>query len=130
MTVKTIQPKLPAAPPDSRTTKDLRTLGRFIEVFCQGQHGSAQRSEVTIAALDITGTVGRPIMLCENCARLCAHAFVKRLHCRFDDKPECKHCPNQCYHPRHQQQIRQVMKYSGRKLLMRGRLDYLLHLIT
>jgi hypothetical protein len=33
------------------------------------------------------------------------------------------------YHPQYWQRIREVMKYSGRKLVLSGRLDYLYHLL-
>jgi hypothetical protein len=47
----------------------------------------------------------------------------------MNPKPMCKHCPSHCYAPMYRAQIRRVMKYAGIKLLMRGRVDYLLHLL-
>jgi hypothetical protein len=44
-------------------------------------------------------------------------------------KPACKHCPAHCYHPTYRARIREVMKFSGRKMLLGGRLDYLFHLL-
>jgi len=44
-------------------------------------------------------------------------------------KPACKHCPSHCYHPTYRAKIRQVMKFSGKKMLLGGRLDYLIHLL-
>jgi len=41
----------------------------------------------------------------------------------------CKHCPEHCYAPRYRAQIREVMRYSGPRLVLRGRLDYLWHLL-
>jgi hypothetical protein len=47
----------------------------------------------------------------------------------MNPKPMCKHCPNHCYHPTYRAKIREVMQFSGRKLLLGGRVDYLLHLL-
>ena len=114
---------------DNEITKDLRVLARFIEVYCNRWHRSEPRSEVSLKDLDIVSMMGRPLTLCHECTRLLAHAVYKRSHCPMHPKPACKHCPNHCYHPLYRQQIREVMKYSGRKLVLSGRLDYLWHLI-
>ena len=67
--------------------------------------------------------------LCPACRKLLAHAFVQRSHCPLDPKPACKKCPTHCYAPKYRAQIREVMKYSGRRLGLRGRLDYLFGLV-
>ena len=56
------------------------------------------------------------------------HAFVKRQTCPMSPKPSCKKCPQNCYASAYRARIREVMKVSGRRLVLRGRLDYLLHL--
>jgi hypothetical protein len=43
------------------------------------------------------------------------------------EKPTCKHCRIHCYDKTHREKVREIMSYSGRKLMMRGRLDYLWH---
>lgn len=129
MTTTVLHPQDSASDRDQRVTSDLRVLARFIDIYCRGRHGDVLRSPVALPAYDIPQALGRSLDLCPECARLCTHAFVKRLNCQCDPKPQCKHCSVQCYHPEYQQQIREVMKYSGRKLVMRGRLDYLLHLL-
>jgi len=72
---------------------------------------------------------GGELPLCKDCQRLLMHAFTKRSTCPMNPKPACKHCPNHCYHPTYREQIRQVMKFSGRKLVMSGRLDLLVKLL-
>jgi hypothetical protein len=68
-------------------------------------------------------------VLCENCSKLLAHSFFKRLHCPMDPKPACKHCPDHCYQARYRQEIRRVMRYSGWAMIRRGRLDLLWHML-
>ncbi len=108
--------------------RELRTLARFIQLYCDDLHGEAVRSPVQLRTHDVARIAGREVNLCPSCQKLLAHAFTKRAHCPMDPKPMCKHCPNHCYAPAYRQQIREVMKHSGRKLVMSGRIDYLLHL--
>jgi hypothetical protein len=109
--------------------RDLKTLAVFINLYCRCRHSDYPRQEVNLKTHNVKEIAGRPILLCENCTKLLIHAFVKRTHCPMDPKPECKHCPNHCYHPAYRTQIREVMRYSGRKMLLGGRLDYLFHLL-
>jgi len=122
-------PGMPKESTDSLLEKDLRVLARFIEVYCRSWHKDQPRSEVILKGHDLRALMGRTIRLCDDCFKLLAHAFYKRSRCPLNPKPACKHCPQHCYHPLFRRQIREVMKYSGRKLVLSGRLDYLWHLI-
>ncbi len=125
-----------AAPPppaframDRRLRRDLRTLALFISMFCRARHKARRRTAVVARNLDVEKVVGGPLELCPECTKLLLHSWVKRQTCPYDPKPACKHCPSHCYHPRYRSQIRQVMRDSGRRLLLRGRLDYLFKLL-
>lgn len=120
------------APTDHHETElfsDLRTLALFIHIYCRYKHMEQPKSIVEMKTHDVQLIAGRPIVLCPECTKLLAHAFIKRTHCPMHPKPACKHCPSHCYHPTYRAQIREVMKYSGKKLLLSGRLDYLFHLL-
>ncbi len=117
------------ASPPLELLRDLKTLALFIDLYCRHKHEDAERKPVDLRTHDVALIAGRTIVLCPECTKLLAHAFVKRTHCPMDPKPMCKHCPNHCYHPTYRQQIREVMKFSGRKMVLGGRLDYLFHLL-
>ncbi len=107
---------------------DLRLLATFVRVFCHAQHRAAPREPFSLPAYwPPPGT--RPVELCAECRKLLAHAVVMRTRCPLDPKPACRKCPVHCYAPKYRAQMRQVMRYSGRALLLRGRLHYLLHLL-
>ena len=108
--------------------RDLKILARFIRVYCGDYHKSAPKATLQLKTHDLPALLGKPVLLCPQCRKLLAHALVKRTNCPMDPKPACKHCPNHCYHPEYRARIREVMKYSGRKMVMSGRLDYLIHL--
>jgi hypothetical protein len=109
--------------------RDLRIVARFIDVYCRHQHSEAAKARVHLKTFDVHSISGRQLSLCAECRKLLAHAFVKRSTCPFDPKPMCKKCPDHCYATEYAQRMREVMKFSGRKLVLSGRLDYLLHLL-
>jgi hypothetical protein len=123
-----IQPPPPGSA-DPKLQSDLKTLALFTELYCRHKHTQEPRAPVILRTHDVPQIAGREIALCPQCTRLLAHAFVKRSHCPLNPKPSCKHCPSHCYHPRYRAAIRLVMRYSGRKMLLGGRLDYLYHLL-
>ncbi len=108
--------------------RDLKLLVNFIRVYCRHRHPGIERTPVRLKGYDLREIHGRPLRLCRSCRKLLAHAFVKRTRCPLHPKPACKKCPTHCYAPRYRAQIREVMKFSGRRLVLRGRLDYLYHL--
>jgi hypothetical protein len=126
-------PLLPLAPgvkakpnTPARTQRDLRTLVAFVHTYCKRNHQDLPRQEMK--SFNVPELSRKPVCLCADCTKLLQHAIVKRTHCPRDPKPDCKHCPTHCYAPEYRAKIRKVMMFSGRYLVMRGRLDYLWHL--
>lgn len=117
------------ANPSKDLEHDLRTLALFINLYCRYKHADAPREAVHMKTHDVDAIARKPVVLCEECTKLLVHAFTKRTHCPMHPKPACKHCPSHCYHPTYRAKIRQVMKFSGKKMLLGGRLDYLFHLL-
>jgi len=112
---------------DRRLRRDLKTLVRFIEFYCRRRHAGLPKGPPPAEIPRLVELAGSRPALCPACHKLLSHAAVKRMACPLDPKPRCKRCPSHCYHPRYREQIREVMRYSGKGLLLRGRVDYLLH---
>jgi len=89
--------------------KDIRVLETFIGCYCRGKHKSTKGE------------------ICPDCSELLRYARLKREKCPLDPKPTCKHCHVHCYGKAQRARIKEVMAYSGRHLLLRGRLDLLWH---
>lgn len=105
--------------------KDIRLIGKFVEVYCAGHHAGRVRSGFPLPA----GLGER--RLCGDCGEFMAYAVAKRLKCPLEaEKPTCKACRIHCYATAQRNKIREIMAYSGRKLILRGRLDYLWHYLT
>jgi hypothetical protein len=118
-----------AAISDPKLSSDLKTLALFVELYCRHKHADEPKELMSLRTHDVQRIADREISLCPQCTKLLAHAFVKRSHCPMNPKPPCKHCPTHCYHERYRDAMREIMRYSGRKMLLGGRLDYLFHLL-
>ena len=102
--------------------KDIRLIGKFVEVYCAGKHRGAERALVAQPA----GLGERN--LCPECAAFLGYATARRMKCPFEaEKPTCKHCRTHCYAKPQLAKVKEIMAYSGRTLMLRGRLDYIWH---
>ena len=67
--------------------------------------------------------------LCPQCQALLDYAHKRLEHCKFgEDKPSCTRCPVHCYKPAMREQIRQVMRYSGPRMLLHNPIMAIRHL--
>lgn len=104
--------------------KDLKVLISFVRVYCWAKHDNQVKAEIPP---ELASSFRKGIELCPECAGLVAHAAEKRRKCPLDPKPSCKHCHIHCYSKDYRARIREIMAFSGRRMIMRGRLDYLWH---
>lgn len=105
-----------------RQKKDIWLLGKFVEVYCSGKHDKTRQTAVELPPHRIS------CRLCPECSSFLHYAIARRLSCPLEaEKPTCKHCKIHCYASEQRTMVRQIMAYSGRKLMLRGRLDYLWH---
>jgi hypothetical protein len=106
--------------------KDLKILALFTAVWCKARHAD-RKAPFTLADERLQDLGLERHRLCENCREFLAYAIARRIKCPLDPKPTCKHCHLHCYRPGHRERVREIMRFSGRHLLLRGRLDLLWH---
>ncbi|MBL4701885.1 MAG: nitrous oxide-stimulated promoter family protein [Phycisphaeraceae bacterium] len=83
----------------------------MLKLYCQKKHGTAKGK------------------LCDECAQLQSYAHSRLDKCPFgDDKSTCKQCAIHCYKPQLREQISQVMRYAGPRMLYHHPLMSLKHL--
>ena len=109
-----------------RERKDLRILAWFTAVYCR-QHHAGPRAALAVADDELRVLPLRNYPVCPDCAAFLTYAFERRLRCPLEAKPACKHCPVHCYKPGHRERVREIMRFSGRHLIRRGRLDLIFH---
>jgi hypothetical protein len=110
----------------SKEKSDIRTLMRFVEIYCREKHNEG-KSQFTFKAFDIKSIRKKDIPLCPECTKLLRYGLTIRLTCPHDPKPMCKKCTMQCYKGEYKLKMRKIMKFSGIYLIKHGRLDMLYH---
>ena len=106
--------------------KDLKILAAFIHLYCLAHHAGGNDGLIPVPE-QLRSRFNKTAAICPDCAALLEHGIKKRALCPLEPKPACKKCRIHCYGPEYRQKIREIMAYSGRKMLLKGRLDYLWH---
>jgi hypothetical protein len=98
-------------PSEKSRSQEKKTVGRMIALYCRHHHQTAS-----------------PV--CEDCQALLAYAEKRITYCVFGpEKPVCSQCPVHCYRAGMREKIREVMRYSGPRMLLRHPVDAVRHLI-
>lgn len=108
----------------SRKGKDLRVLALFTEFYCRSLHAGEKEP---LEDCGLPDKACRKVRLCAECREFLSYAVSRRVQCPLDPKPACKHCHIHCYRPEHREMVREIMRFSGKRLICRGRFDLLWH---
>ena len=109
----------PAQPP-RRLAREEKTIAAMIALYCRDHHADAVRS----------GSGAADGGLCPECAELLAYARLRLEKCRYGaDKPTCANCTTHCYRPAMRERVREVMRYSGPRMLTRHPVLVVSHLV-
>ncbi len=86
--------------PEKKRRQEKETVGLMIELYCHGNHGTPKGQ------------------LCPDCEALRDYADARVDHCpHMATKTFCSVCKTHCYKPEMREQIRQVMRWSGPRML-------------
>jgi len=67
---------------------------------------------------------------CDRCLRLLTYADRRLDLCPYgSDKPTCANCPIHCYRPEPRQQMRDVMRFAGPRMLARHPFLAIMHMV-
>lgn len=93
----------------NRIEREAKTVEVMIGLYCKNHHG-----------LSVTD--------CPTCSELQNYAIDRLHHCPFHEgKTSCKNCPIHCYKPGIKDDIKQVMRYSGPRMMLRHPILTLFH---
>ncbi len=88
-----------------------KTVRHMIELWCRKKHG------------------GSP--LCAECSMLLDYSIARLEHCRFgEEKTKCHKCAVHCYMPEMREKIREVMRFSGPRMILYHPLEALRYMIS
>jgi hypothetical protein len=83
-----------------RLARELKTIRAMLHVYCRDHHGGCA--------------------LCADCEALHDYAEKRLAGCPYgEDKPTCTNCRIHCYGPAQREEVRQVMRYAGPRMLLR-----------
>jgi len=92
--------------------KEKATVEKMIRLYCEKKHKSPD---------------GTP---CQECEDLLEYSHERLEHCRYEEnKPTCRKCPIHCYKPTMRKEIRQVMRFSGLRLVFHAPMEWIRHKI-
>ena len=94
-----------------RLARELKTIKVMLRISCCDRHGTA-------------------VGLCEDCAALSDYAARRLAGCPYGaEKPTCANCQIHCYGPREREQVREMMRYAGPRMMLRHPYLALMHVI-
>ena len=95
----------------SRIEREKVTVRHMIELWCRHQHGGS--------------------FLCDECRELCEYSLARLENCMFgENKTKCHKCSVHCYKPEMRERIREVMRYSGPRMLLHHPVEAIIFLIN
>lgn len=85
---------------ESKREREKRTVALMIRLYCRRKHGAAKK-------------------LCPECEALTQYALLRSDKCPFTEtKSFCSNCRVHCYKPEMRERIREVMRFSGPRMLL------------
>lgn len=93
-----------------RINSEKQTVKQMLEIYCRHHHGTTSA-------------------LCHDCTTLLEYSHKRLTACKFgDQKTTCRLCPIHCYKPDMREQMRQVMRFAGPRMLFHHPIAALRHL--
>lgn len=87
---------------EKKRRKEQLVVGKMIELYCRKKHSGGGKGH-----------------LCPACQKLLSYASDRSEHCPFmAQKTFCSNCKVHCYKPEMREQIREVMRYAGPRMLL------------
>ena len=84
---------------ESKREREKRTVALMIRLYCKKKHGTKNK-------------------LCPECEALTEYAMMRSDKCPFmETKTFCSNCRVHCYKPEMREKIREVMRFSGPRMI-------------
>lgn len=86
-----------------RIQREKKTIDKMVHVYCKAKHGS------------------KGGQLCGECSEFLSYAYMRLDKCPFqEEKSTCGKCLVHCYRPDMKEKVKEVMRYSGPRLLWKS----------
>lgn len=95
---------------EDKREREKQLVSEMIKLYCRKKHGSKT--------------------LCPDCAALDTYARQRSDHCPFmETKTFCSNCKVHCYKPAMREKIREVMRFSGPRMIFHHPVAAIRHVI-
>jgi hypothetical protein len=106
-----------------RLAREEKTIAAMIALYCRDHHAGAPAAAGDAAVAPGDG-------LCAECGDLLHYARLRLEKCRYGaGKPTCANCETHCYRPAMRERVREVMRYSGPRMMRRHPMLAVAHLV-
>ena len=96
---------------EKKREREKKMVSQMIQLYCKKQHHSKDG-------------------LCPKCAALDAYARMRSEKCPFmETKTFCSNCKVHCYKPEMREKIREVMRFSGPRMLFHHPIAAIRHVV-
>jgi len=94
-----------------RVEREKRVIKLMIELYCHKKHQHKSHG------------------LCDECQELLTYAHKRLSFCKFgDEKTTCQKCPIHCYKKDMKQKVKDVMRFSGPRVLIYSPIEFFRHM--
>ncbi|MBQ8625218.1 MAG: nitrous oxide-stimulated promoter family protein [Agathobacter sp.] len=117
---------------ESKREQEKKLVSQMIALYCKDLHKASYEasSRDTKGGSLYRGGNLEKVVLCEECAKLEAYARLRSEKCPFmETKTFCSNCKVHCYKPDMRQKIREVMRYSGPRMIFYHPITAIRHVI-
>ena len=84
---------------DAKRDREKRVVTQMIRLYCRNRHHQSD--------------------LCPDCRGVLSYAMDRTDHCPFmENKTFCSNCKVHCYRPEMREKIREIMRFSGPRMLL------------
>jgi len=101
----------------TRIEIEKETITQMIVIYCKGHHKEEWKKKKRELQMN-ENSYRKNCCLCEQCFELHEYSMERLANCKFaNEKKFCSQCTIKCYHPKYKDKIKEVMKYSGPRIL-------------
>ena len=102
----------------AKRADEARMVSQMIALRCRGHHASSTTTDDEARTPRVRLGL-RTVKLCPACTELMAYATARIEACpHMGTKTFCSACPTHCYRPAMREQIREVMRWSGPRMIL------------
>lgn len=96
-----------------RIEREKKTISLMVDIYCQKKHGNKKGE------------------LCDECKELLEYAHKRLSFCKFgENKSTCSRCPIHCYKKDMKIKVKEVMKFSGPRLIIYNPIELVRHALN